>query len=131
MATDTRTTNGMNNNGTVQGFVNNTSGKFVTGRVIFASDINQIINGFNNLNDHVHGGIDDLYGIDNFGNVGSYGSSGAYEETNANTSGPVGMNGDVGTVSAGQTVTASKYNEMANAANAARSHHHTWDDRTS
>lgn len=131
MATETRTTTGMNNNGTVQTYVNNTSGKFVTGRIIYASDINQIINGFNTLNDHVHGGITDLYGIDNFGNVGSYGSGGAYEEQNANSSGPVGINADVGTVSAGQTATASKYNDMANAANSARSHYHTWDDRTS
>jgi len=131
MAQDERTTNGMNNNSTVQTYVNNAAGKFVTGRLIYASDINQIIDGFNTLNNHVHSGIDDLYGIDNFGNVSSYGSSGAYEETNANTSEPVGMNSDVGTVSTGQTATASKYNEMANAANAARSHHHTWDDRTS
>lgn len=130
MAQDQKNTDGMNNNGTVQTYVNNCSGKFVVGRLIYASDINQIINGFNTLNDHVHGNIDDIRGKDTFGNVGSYGSV-TYEETDANTSGPVGMNSDVGTVSAGQTATASKYNEMANAANAARSHHHTWDDRTS
>jgi hypothetical protein len=131
MPTTERTTTGMNNNSTVQTYVNNTAGKFVSGRLIYASDINQIINGFNTLNDHVHGGITDLYGIDDYGNVSSYGTGGAYEEQNANSTGPVGMNGDVGTVSTGDTATAGKYNEMANAANAARSHYHQWDDRTS
>jgi len=125
----TRTTNGMNNNGTVQTYVNNTSGKYSTGRLIYASDINILINGFNTINDHVHSGIYDLYGQDTYGNISTYGAS-AVEETNGNTSAPIGMNANISTVSSGQTVTASKYNEMANAANAARSHYHTWDDRT-
>lgn len=130
MPQEAKNTAGMSNNSTVQTFVNNTSGKFISGRLVYASDVNQIINGFNNLNNHSHAGIADIRGKDTYGNIGRYGSV-TYDGTNESTSGPIGMNGDVGVVSTGQTITSAKHNEMANALNSARSHYHTWDDATS
>jgi len=107
--------------------------KLVAGRIIYASEINQLINLWNRFNDHYHR-ADDLYGIDNYGNVGSYGGGGAYDTTNEATyrlqDSGVGNAGDMGTVSTSDTFSASKHNEMADKFNSANGHKHYFDDRT-
>lgn len=107
--------------------------KLVAGRIIYASEINQLINLWNRFNDHYHR-ADDLYGIDNFGNVGSYGGSGAYDTTNEATyrlqDSGVANAGDMSTISTSEVFSAGKHNEMAAKFNSSNGHKHYFDDRT-
>ena len=108
--------------------------KLVAGRIIYASEINQLINLWNRFNDHYHR-ADDLYGIDNYGNVASYGGTGAYDTQNEATyrlqDSGVTNAGDMSTVSTSETFSASKHNEMVDRFNSANGHKHSFDDRTS
>lgn len=107
--------------------------KLVAGRIIYASEINTLINMWNRFNDHFHR-ADDLYGIDTYGNVGSYGGTGAYDTTNEATyrlqDSGIANSGEMGTVNNTQLITASKHNDIALHFNSANGHSHYFNDRT-
>lgn len=106
--------------------------RLVSGRIIYASDINALISLWNRFNDHYHR-ADDLYGIDNYGNVGSYGGAGAYDTTNEATQrlqDNGGWTTDQGGVNTSTVFTAGLHNEFAARFNSANGHAHLFDDRT-
>lgn len=105
--------------------------KLVAGRIIYATDINQLISLWNRFNDHYHR-ADDLYGVDNYGNVGRYGG-GAYDygnEPSYRLQDNGGWNADQGGVDTNTTFSAALHNEFAARFNSANGHYHQFDDRT-
>jgi hypothetical protein len=106
--------------------------RLVAGRIIYASDINDLIALWNRFNDHYHR-TDDLYGIDNYGNVGSYGGGGVYDYANEPTyrmQDNGGWNADQGYVNTNTVFSAGLHNEFAARFNSANGHGHLFDDRT-
>ena len=106
--------------------------RLVSGRIIFASDINDLISLWNRFNDHYHR-ADDLYGIDNFGNEQKYGADGRYDIANEHTQrlqNNGGWTSDQGGVNTSIVFTAGLHNEFAARFNSANGHAHLFDDRT-
>jgi hypothetical protein len=131
MATITSATGGMvsPSSSDLQSTITSLLSSVNTGQVVTADQINSIVSLYNSFLNHYHG-ISDLYGIFNYGDgLGTpYSSAGDYEADS--TSGPTTTYGTLTGVSAGDSITASKHNEMANYINGIQGHYHTWDDRT-
>lgn len=113
-------TNNYPDNSVVSGLYAN----FVSGRTVYAADINLLIGMINAWIGHTHT-YDDGYQLATFGNNGD--RADYYEDKTTQNSGLPTMNG----VSAGDTVTAAKHNEMKDRCNFLRVHDHTINDRTS
>ena len=134
MPTIERTTTGMQDpsSSEIETTLRDLRSKLVSGRIVYAADINQLINLWNRFNDHYHR-ADDLYGIDNYGNVGSYGG-GAYDTGNEATyrlqDSGVSNAADMSTISTSDVFTAAKHNEMSARFNSTNGHKHYFDDRT-
>ena len=134
MATIERTSTGMQDpsSSEIETTIADLRSKLVSGRIVYAADINQLISLWNRFNDHYHR-TDDLYGIDNYGNVGSYGGGGAYDYANEPTyrlQDGGGWYGDQGGVSTSTVFSASLHNEFAARFNSTNGHAHLFDDRT-
>lgn len=135
MATLTKNTSGMVNYSTVQDLLTTLLTNINSGNLITATDINNLIQAYNTFIGHYHT-IDDLYGIWNYGDgLGTpYSSAGNYE--NSDPSGTLLLSGGSGAssvsgVAAGDSITATKHNEIRDVVVALNNHYHTWDDRTS
>jgi hypothetical protein len=90
---------------------------------ITASDVNNLISLINNWLGHYHT-YDDAYQLATYGNNGD--RNNYYVDKNSATVG-----GGVGGISAGDSIFASKHNEMRNSVASLASHTHSIDDRTS
>ena len=135
MATDTKNTSGMVNYSTVQDLLTTLLTNINSGNIITATDINNLISAYNNFIGHYHT-VNDLYGIWNYGDGAGtpYSSAGDYENTDPTSA--LLLNGGSSAssltgVTAGDSITASKHNEIKDAVVALNNHKHTWDDRTS
>lgn len=141
-----RTTSGMidPDTGTVQTRINNAKAAFYSGNVIRQSHLYDLLWCFYVFNDHYHSVSNDLIGIKDYGDGGfngSYNTSGVYAG-GKNTSRMFASNGtqgwdggqgsfyEAGIPTAGDVITAAKYNEICNFFNLANGHYHTIDDVT-
>lgn len=135
MATLTKNTSGMVGYSTVQDLLTTLLTNINSGNLITATDINNLIQAYNTFIGHYHT-IDDLYGIQDYGDGlnSPYSASGNYELSDP--SGTLLLSGGSGAsslsgVAAGDSITATKHNEIQSAVVALNNHYHTWDDRTS
>jgi hypothetical protein len=132
MATITRYTQGMSSpsSGDLQTTIDTLFSNIAAGKIVYAGDINSLISTYNSFLNHYHV-IDDLYGIQDYGDgLGSpYSSAGNYETDTSSVG--IMTYSTMSTISAGDTFTADKHNEMVNYINGIQGHYHTWDDRTS
>ena len=103
--------------------LDNLLAKFTTGQVIFAVDVQTLLDYYSDFQTHTHGLLD-LIVVDNFGNTAGDQSS----SENDTTGNPNGTNALPADPTAGTTITAVKHNEIRNALNSLREHTHTWDD---
>lgn len=90
---------------------------------ITSSDINNLISLINNWLGHYHT-YDDAYQLATYGNNGD--RNNYYVDKSSSTIG-----GSIGGISSGDSISASKHNEMRNNVAALASHTHSIDDRTS
>lgn len=90
---------------------------------ITSSDINNLIGLINNWLGHYHT-YDDAYQLATYGNNGD--RNNYYVDKNS-----AAIGGSVGGVTSGQSIAASKHNEMRNSIATLASHTHSIDDRTS
>jgi hypothetical protein len=124
---------------TSQATINALQASMVPGTVIYASDVNSLINLWNAFNNHTHG-VDDLYGVFDFGDgydtpngppvpFTTYATPPGSSESTT-TDGP-SLSGDIATIGAGGVIYAAKANELVSAFAGQAAHTHTWTDRTS
>jgi hypothetical protein len=111
--------------------VNTLKSSMVSGNVMYASDVNTLINLYNTMNSHYHR-YDDAYQLATYG--AGYGNwPGAGDRNNyyedKDTSYPVGATA-IATVANTTTATASKHNEIAGQSRTMKTHYHTINDRT-
>ena len=109
-----------------QTLINRVRSNIQTGSVIDAEDINDIIDLMNAWDNHTHT-YTDMYQTATFGNTGDRNT---YTE-NKTTAQHDEASSNVGAISRGNTITASKHNEMKNVVNKLRVHFHNINDRTS
>lgn len=145
MATITKNTSGMTGNRfgkpqDIQDLINTLLVNIKAGNVITASDINNVMFAQLSFLYHYHT-VDDLYGLWNYGDGRPgidqpilYSSSGSYELSDSTSlvllsDGSAPPTATV--IQVGDTITASKHNEIRNSILALQNHKHTWDDRTS
>lgn len=95
-----------------------------SGATVDAADINGLIDLINGWIGHTHT-YDDAYQLATYGNTGDRNN---YYEDKATAS--TGL-ATIGQVSAGNTITAGKHNEMKDRCNSLRGHNHSINDRES
>lgn len=102
------------------------------GKKIYASDLNKITDMINNMNGHYHT-YTDAYQLATYGAPYGNSSPSAGDRTNytraVNSSAPNSITTVTG-VTAGQSITASKHNDLSAAINKLRSHNHTVSDQS-
>jgi hypothetical protein len=123
MPQDTETTFQPTGIGYTDNQMNNLLAKFTTGQIIFASDVQTLLDYYSDFQTHTHAVVDTKV-IDNFGNLAGDQSSADSDATGN----PNGTNALPADPTAGITITAAKHNEIRNALNSLRAHTHTWDD---
>ena len=96
---------------------------FDAGDIITADAVNLMLTYWSRLSSHDHG-ITDFVTKDTFGNT----SGDQSNSSNHNTNAPKNIPGLPAFVSQGQTVLATKHNQIRNAHNYFRTHVHTWRD---
>jgi hypothetical protein len=102
-----------------------------SGNTVTAAAINDLIGMINAWDNHTHT-YTDYYQQATFGNNGdrtNYQESKTTDKHDEEGGGLLSFN--IFTVNAGDTITATKHNEMKNVANKLRSHYHVINDRTS
>ena len=99
--------------------------KFSPGNQIVSGDINKLRSMLNNALAHYHN-YTDRYSSKTFGNTGHAGNL----EESKNTGLPNSKPADVSTVSIGEAIQATRFNQYANVARYIHSHSHTINDRT-
>lgn len=124
MPTITRTTSGMIDpaTGTVQASINSLRASFTAGNEITASHINTLLAIWRSFNDHYHSTDD--YAFEAYGNtypVGSY-----YAASPRYTSRMGGT--EPADVTAGDTITSAKHEEIRGAITQANGHYHSVED---
>jgi hypothetical protein len=123
MPQDTETTGAASGINYSDAQMNNLLAKVTTGQIIFATDVQTLLDYYSDFRTHNHA-VTDTRVVDNFGNTaGDQSASDA--ETTGNPNGTNALPGDPAT---GTTITAVKHNEIRNALNSLRAHTHTWDD---
>lgn len=132
MPTINRTTSGMKGplSSTVQATIDSLRSTFVANTDIQASHINSLLALWRSFNDHYHTADNDLYGIADYGNTNppGYSSAGSYD--GAKNTGAMG-GAEPTDVAVGDTILASKHEEIRVAFQSANDHVHTIDDRSS
>ena len=132
MPTINRTTSGMKGplSSTVQATIDSLRSTFVADATIQASHINSILALWRSFNDHYHSVDNDLYGIFDYGNGANppYSSSGSYDGAK-NTAAMGGF--EPADVAIGDTILASKHEEIRVALQSSNDHVHSIDDVTS
>ena len=118
--------------------VNTLKISMAAGNKIYASDVNSLISLYNTMNSHYHR-YDDAYQLPTYGTGygdnpgGALSGAGTWDRTNyyedKDTSVPV-SGASIGGISVGNTITASKHNEIATQSRNLSSHYHTINDRT-
>jgi hypothetical protein len=127
MAQSERTTSGMigPDSATIQATINTLKDAMVIGATVQAAHINSLLSMWRQFNDHYHS-VSDLYGIDNYGNVGRYGT--AWDSPNPKNTDAMGGT-EPADVTSGDTILASKHEEIKNALLGANDHAHNIYDR--
>lgn len=123
MPQDTETTGAASGIGYTAAQLDSLLAKFTTGQIIFAADVQTLLDYYSDFQTHTHA-VTDTKVVDNFGTLAGDQSSSDDE----NTGNPNGTNALPSDPTAGTTITAAKHNEIRNALNSLRSHTHTWDD---
>jgi hypothetical protein len=127
MAQSERTTSGMigPDSATIQATINTLKDAMVIGATVQATHINSLLSMWRQFNDHYHS-VSDLYGIDNYGNVGRYGT--AWDSPNPKNTDAMGGT-EPADVTSGDTILATKHEEIKNALLTANGHAHNIYDR--
>jgi hypothetical protein len=102
---------------------------FVQNKVVTASDLNGIIQIWNEFNNHTHN-LQDVYGTKSYGNINppSYPVfPGRAEMTNSVFSSLIGTT--IGTVGSSDKVSSQKHNEIRFKLSSGMNHSHLWQDR--
>ena len=99
--------------------------KFSTGNIVEAVHVNKLRSMLNNALAHYHN-YPDMYSSKTYGNTGH---SGNLTESK-NTGAPVSKPSDVSSVSIGEVIEASRFNQYANVSRYIHSHKHSITDRT-
>lgn len=103
--------------------LNTLLGKFTTGQILFAADVQVLLDYYLDFRTHIHA-VTDTKVKDTFGNTAGDQSS-SDEENTGNPNGTLAVPSDP---AAGTTITAATHLELRNALNSLRGHTHTWDD---
>lgn len=124
-----RTTSGMidPSTATIQGTIDGLRIPLAIGSVVSAATINSLLAMWRSFNDHYHQ-TGDLFG-DGYGNTGSYAAGANNWDTNPENTSRMGGTEPVDVV-AGDTIYATKHEEIKNAILTSNGHFHTIDDRT-
>lgn len=125
MPTITRTTSGMIDpaTGTIQSSIDSLRSVFIAGADIQASHINSLLAIWRSFNDHYHQTAD--YAFEAYGNTAP---TATFYDTNPENTSRMGGS-EPADVSAGDTITAAKHEEIRVAISSANNHTHTIDDR--
>jgi hypothetical protein len=140
-----RTTSGMfsPDTATVQSRIDSAKTAFYSGNVIRGGHFYDLLWCFYSFNDHYHSVDNDTIGLKDYGDGGFNGSYGGGAYAGAKNTGRMyGSNGtqgwdggqagfyEAGLPTAGDVITATKYNEICNFFNLANNHYHVIDDVT-
>lgn len=114
---------------TLQSTINTMLTNIVSGRIIYASDVSDLVNVYNTWITHYHT-AEDLRGIDTTGNLPVYGTGTYTLSTSLAVTGGSTAPVPAG-VAANQPITAAGINQLVSIVNAIRSHTHDITDAVS